>query len=179
MNIEKEKHFYIKKKVIFLKGTLNVDCNYFIEEIEKGIQEKDNLSAKTNVKGQMTSFNYFAQNEKFKELFIDIFDYLNQTDDSEIPKVTLVDAWGIKQNKFDNTSFHKHLPSVLSFALYLNNHPQSLIFEEIKEEVKAYPGSFALFSSDLKHGCWRNKTDHPKYGLAANFYQTPTNWKLN
>jgi hypothetical protein len=179
MKIEKEKHFYIKKKVVFLKGTFNIDCNYFINEIEKGIQEEDNLSTKTHVKGQMTSWNYFSKNEKFKEILIDIFDYLNDNDDFELPKVTLTEAWGIKQNKFDHTSFHQHRPSVLSFALYLNDHPQSLIFKDIKEEVKAFPGSFALFSSELMHGCKRSKIEEPKYGIAANLFERLPNWNNN
>ena len=63
----------VKKKVFYLEGMIDIDANYFIQEIEKGIINSQNNHL-TNVQGFMTSWDYFLYDEKFKELFINFWE---------------------------------------------------------------------------------------------------------
>ena len=48
MKVNKFIRSKIERDYFFIKGNLNIDCEYFITEIEKGIQRSDNKSFKTN-----------------------------------------------------------------------------------------------------------------------------------
>ena len=52
----------------FIEGTIEVDSEYFINEIKKGINKKDNMNFKTNVRDHMTSYKYFNNDLKFKKI---------------------------------------------------------------------------------------------------------------
>ena len=67
------------------------------------------------------------------------------------------------------TKFHNHQGCYFSGVIYLNKHSQVLEFPEINEELKPEKGSFAIFSSFLKHGCSkRNLEEKAKYGISFN-----------
>ena len=80
-----------------------------------------------------------------------------------------MEAWGLKEGYGQRTTKHDHLPNYLSGVLYLNNHKQKLLFDEIKQEVKPEEGKFVLFSSFLKHKAERNLSREIKYAIAFNF----------
>ena len=70
MNININKHF--EKKILrdyfFIQGVVDINANYFIKKIEEGIKKEDNMSFKTNVKDQMTSYKYFNHDEEFGKI---------------------------------------------------------------------------------------------------------------
>jgi len=167
MRIEKEKHFFTQRKSFFIKGHLNIEADYFIKSIDKGVEKENNKSYQTNINGKMTSWNYFVQDPIFYNTMIPV---LNLIDTLPVKKLTLTEAWGFITKYGENTNYHDHASSFLSVAIYLNEHSQCLKFKSIDEEVKCFPGSFALFSSHLEHGTERNVTKLDKYGLSANLY---------
>ena len=49
----------VKVDYVLIDGFLNINSNYFIKEINKGVGEKNNNNFNTNVIGHMTSYEYF------------------------------------------------------------------------------------------------------------------------
>jgi hypothetical protein len=163
----------IKKKVFYLEGTMDINSDYFIQEIEKGIINSTNNHL-TNVKGFMTSWDYFLHDEKFKEVFINLINEVEyhacvNTDTKN--KWSLKNCWGIKQVKSNYTLEHDHLPNSISGIIYLNNSKQALIFNEINQKLIPEKGKFAVFSSILKHHTERNLEDVPKYAISFNIHK--------
>ena len=156
----------MQRPFTFFKGTLNLNAKYFMSKIDEGISEK--TSNKTNVKSDMTSWTYFMNDVEFLKLLMPILDKIDLLKISQTTSYSLSNAWGIRQTFADYTVKHAHDPSFLSGVIYLNNNEQSLIFSEIGEEVTPQKGSFAVFSSFLKHSAKRNKTFKPKYGISFN-----------
>ena len=162
---------HIEKKVevpyIFVEGKLDIDSDYFIKKIDQGIEAKDNKSFKTNIKGAMTDWNFFNEDEKFRLIAYQIGDYLDSN--VRMPPYDLKNAWGYRLGHREFTLTHKHSPAIVSTALYLNDHEQTLKFPEIKKEIKPEKGKFVLFSGFLHHGCKRSNTQNYKYGISFNF----------
>ena len=46
----------VKVDYVLIDGFLNINSNYFIKEINKGVGEKNNNNFNTNVIGHMTSY---------------------------------------------------------------------------------------------------------------------------
>ena len=168
MKIDKEIQGNIKVPYTFLKGTLDINAKYFMSKIDNGISEQ--TSHKTNVKSDMTSWTYFINDVEFLKILMTILDKIDSLPISKTTSYRLSDAWGIRQNFSDYTEQHAHNPCFLSGVIYLNNSDQHLIFPEIGEEVIPKKGSFAVFSSFLKHSAKRNKTFKSKYGLSFNLH---------
>jgi hypothetical protein len=157
----------IPRPYIFYTGKIkNINSKYFIEKINEGCNSNDNLSYKTNVKGEMTSFTYFNNDIKFLKILFPIFDFIDT--DTNIERYFLEESWGIKNNTGCYTSMHHHNNCYISGAIYLNSHDQLLEFPEINEKIKPEIGSFVIFTSFLKHGCKRNITNKTKYGISFN-----------
>ena len=159
----------IERNYFFVKGKLNINCKYFISEIEKGIKRDDNENYQTNLISQMTSYKYFITDKKFYEIIFPICDMIEEHNFNNDYPWQLSDSWGYKHTIGDQTKFHTHSLSIVSGAIMLNQHPQSLYFPEIKEKLECKPGNFVLFSSFLKHGNKRNESYKPRYGLSFNF----------
>jgi hypothetical protein len=145
----------------------NINTNYFIEKIEIGVQQKDNKNFTTNVKGLMTNWKFFNNDLEFLKLLWPIYDLLEK-EISKLPGFTLADSWGLRNDLGNYTKSHTHLGSIFSGVIYLNNHDQLLNFPEIDESLKPSIGSFAVFSSFLKHNCLRSLDIRPKYALSFN-----------
>lgn len=164
----------IKQKVFYLEGSIDIDADYFINEIEKGIVNSKNNHL-TNIKGFMTSWEYFLNDQKFNEVFINIINNVeyHASVDTEILKHPwgLKECWGIKETKGNYTAKHEHLPSIVSGVLYLNSSKQELIFDQINVRLKPEKGKFAIFSSLLEHYTERNLEDTPKYAISFNLNQ--------
>tara|TARA_R100001086_G_C11703591_1_gene222068 strand:+ start:79 stop:597 length:519 start_codon:yes stop_codon:yes gene_type:complete len=160
----------IKDKVeveyFFIQGVLDLDSNYFINEIDKGIKEKNNQNFKTNVRGLMTSWQYFTHNDHFLKAILPIFDYLDTME--KIKRYYLESAWGLKESFTHYTIEHDHAPNYFSGIIYLNSHPQTLLFPQIKIEYKPRKNSFLIFSSFLEHKTIRNISKKDKYALSFN-----------
>jgi len=167
MILEKELFKKIQRDYFFITGKLNIDSQYYINQIEKGIKEKNNLNFKTNVVGGMTDWKFFAQDNNFQKVIVQFLNYLDKSY-QVLEGFELDDAWGFKVGFGGYTKAHTHSKYVISGVVYLNNHDQTLEFDEIGESIKPEPGRFGLFSSFLKHGCKRNESDIPKYGISFN-----------
>jgi len=168
----KEIQTTIKKEVVYLEGVIDIDADYFIQQIEKGIVNSTN-NYLTNVKGFMTSWDYFLNDGKFREVFINLInnlEYNSCLNTSLKNEWSLKHCWGIKEVKGNFTTKHDHLPSTLSGIIYLNKSKQELIFDEINLKVTPEKGKFAVFSSILQHYTERNLDDIPKYAISFNVY---------
>jgi hypothetical protein len=166
MFVQKEKTFKIEKDCLFLIGKLNLNSNYFINKINQGVSQPNNNNYKTNVLGLMTSWDYFCEDEKFLKTLFPIFDKLDSY--SFIKNYFLDSAWGIIEKFGERTVSHDHLPCIFSGVIYLNDHPQELIFPSINEKIKPEKGKFVLFSSDLIHLAKRNTSYKAKYAISFN-----------
>ena len=61
-NITQDK---VKVDYLLIEGFLDINSEYFIKEIEKGIIRNDNNNFNTNVRGYMTSYEYFNNDKNF------------------------------------------------------------------------------------------------------------------
>jgi hypothetical protein len=159
----------IPKKVILIESSINIDQKYFIKKIEEGISNSDNKNFVTNVFGQMTSWNFFNEDDEFLNVLIKIFDIFDV--ENLIEKSVLKESWGIKLNKGNFTKLHDHKEAVLSGVLYLNDSDQELFFPELQVSVKPEIGKIIIFSGILKHYTNRIYDDSSKYAIAFNMYQ--------
>jgi hypothetical protein len=171
MEIIKHKEGYIQQKYFFVKGKLNIKNQmYFLQKIEEGISKQDNQSWKTNVSGEMTSWQYFINDPEFNKLIIQIYDYVEE--ENLIPKnCAVIDAWGLKCTFGSKTKRHNHVLKnrALAGVIYLCKVDHPLIFDEINEKVEVELGSFALFSSYLYHKNINSlKFNEFKYALSFN-----------
>ena len=166
MKIDKEIRGNIQVPYTFFKGTLDINAKYFMSKIDDGISEKN--SNKTNVKSDMTSWTHFLNDVEFLKLLMPILDKIDELKVTTPTSYFLTNAWGIRQNFSDYTVLHAHNPAFLSGVIYLNNSDQHLFFPDINEKVIPKIGSFAVFSSFLKHSAKRNKTFKSKYGISFN-----------
>ena len=170
MIINKLVNSKIEREYFFVKGKLNIDVKYFMDQIDQGCMADDNKNYQTNVVGQMTSYDYFLGNRRFAKVLMPILDLIDSYKFKEIDSYTLGEAWGIRECFSDYTVKHHHLPAFLSGAIMLNKHSQLLEFDDIGEKLECEPGNFALFSSFLNHGNKRNVDDKCRYGLSFNFF---------
>ena len=166
MKIKKNNSGKILRPYFLIHGTLDIDSKYFIKEIDNGITQQNNKNFQTNVVGAMTDWKYFKMNKIFLKALLPIFDYLDDQD--HISRYSLEEAWGIKEDFTNYTSIHNHSPHYLSGTLYLNSHPHTLLFPEIKFEHKPVKNSFVIFSSFLNHKTIRNTGDKSKYAISFN-----------
>lgn len=169
MQVQKFFNKNIEIEYFFISGKLDIDAKYFIEKIEKGVQDKDNMNHRTNVNGLMTRWDYFNTDEKFITILSKFIEYVD--DNLNLVKYRLKDSWGIELKKFQNTNFHTHIESPWSGVLYLNDSNQNLIFPQIKQEVKPEEGVFCLFNGFLEHGCYKNMNNSSKYAIAFNMVE--------
>jgi hypothetical protein len=115
----------------------------------------------------MTSYNFFNNDLEFLKLLWPLYDMLEK----EIPRLpgfVLTDSWGIRNDLGSYTKPHTHEGNIFSGVIYLNDHNQVLNFTQINETLKPSIGSFAIFSSFLKHSCTRSLDIRPKYALSFN-----------
>ena len=175
MNIKINKH--LEKKVMrdyfFIQGIIDIDANYFINKIEEGIKTPNNMSHKTNIKDEMTSWTYFNHDEQFGKIITHFINYVDNN--ISLPQYCLRDSWGLKVSLNGKTVEHDHSANIWSGVLYLNDHEQVLEFTEINQTIKPNKGTFALFSASLKHKANTNTTNNIKYGISFNFSDLPDN----
>ena len=153
---------------IYLSGTIeNINTNYFIEKMEKGFKQENNKNFLTNVKGLMTSWDFFNNDLELLKLLWPFFDLIEK-EILNLPKFILQESWGIRNDLGSYTKSHDHLRSIFSGVIYLNDHNQLLNFPDINQTLKPSMGSFAIFSGFLKHNCIRSLDTRPKYALSFN-----------
>jgi len=169
MKVDKFIKSRIERNYFFIKGTLDINCKYFIKEIEKGIRRSDNENFKTNLVSEMTNYKYFLNDIKLHESLMPISEMIDQNNLNEDLTWQLSDAWGYKHSFSHFTKKHNHIGGIVSGAIMLNEHSQTLYFPEINEKLKCHPGDFALFSPFLSHFTERTTSHKPRYGLSFNY----------
>jgi hypothetical protein len=166
---------HIQRKVsldfIFIHGKIDINCKSFISKIKKGFKGEGNLNYRTNVRDKMTSFDYLINDKEFLNILKPMIQYIDRH--TSFTKYTLSDAWGFQSSKGAETTRHDHRGNEWSGVIYLNNHEQTLDFDEIDISVKPEPGSFALFSSFLSHGAKQHNFSNTKFGISFNFKALP------
>jgi hypothetical protein len=166
MQIIKHKESKVNVDYFFFKGKVDLDEKYFIEQIKKGTAAPEENNYRTNIKGKMTDWKFFVQDENFLEVFRKFVRYLDEN--ITLSRYFLTEAWGLELNFNERTLFHSHMQSLWSGVLYLSSSNQTLDFPQIGEKLKPEIGSFALFSPFLEHGCARSNDQFPKYGISFN-----------
>jgi len=174
MIVNKEFNRRVAREYFWIQGILDVDCQYFIEKIKESCASEDNNNYKTNIKGLMTPFKFFLQDEKFlKQIALPLVEYIDEN--YHFKRYHLFDAWGFEEKPKEKTIFHDHQEALWSAVLYLNNCEQPLEFPQIKQQVKPEEGAFCIFSPFLSHGCNKNPDNVSKFGMSFNFNETK-NW---
>jgi hypothetical protein len=163
--IEKHIDRPIEIPSFFIKGKIQIDCEYFIDKIKKECLENTKYNYQTNIKGLRTGWNFFNHDKNFIIALTELSQYLD--DNVKVSPCSLIESWGMELRQFDNTLFHIHKVD-WSGVIYLNSCNQELIFPQIKQKVKPEPGTFALFSGFLKHGCYRKMDEGSKFGISFN-----------
>ena len=155
----------IEKKVpmpIFLyEGIVkDLEIDYFIKRIDENLTS---LTGKTNVKGGMTDWKLFAEDEKFVNILKTNLEGLPYA----IPPGFMGEAWGIKLEKGQNTTFHDHKPANVSGILYFSESTTPLKFPDLNLDIYPKVGTLAVWSAPLIHGTGYLK-EGPKYAIAFN-----------
>jgi hypothetical protein len=158
----------IEKKVpiqIFLYECVaeNINVNYFKKKIDENISD---LSARTNVKGGMTPWKLFNEDEEFIIVLKNNLERLPYA----IPSGFVSEAWGIKLEKGQNTTFHEHMPANVSGILYLSESSTPLRFPDLNLDVYPKVGTIAVWSAPLIHGTGFLQ-EGPKYAIAFNMIE--------
>tara|TARA_R100000479_G_C6377146_1_gene199473 strand:+ start:210 stop:740 length:531 start_codon:yes stop_codon:yes gene_type:complete len=148
-----------------------------IKDIDEGV---GNLNYQTNVKAQMTPFNYFDTNKNFLQFINEIKpEFEKQITDRLQIALKLKEAWGIKmQGKQDHVIAHNHDHSrnTISGILYLTSSGPGTYFPELDYKVKENKGKFVLFNSFLMHSVEQSYLKTNRYTIAFNF-EEHTEWK--
>ena len=147
-----------------------INTNYFINEIEKGIKINSNKNNRTYVQGEMTDWNYFNGDKELHKILNESFKYLREG--GLVGECRLTDAWGIKMSKGNETLEHSHGNSNLSAIMYLNNCAVPIIFKEIDYTHTPLKGDLLFFNSMLLHQVPKIKEDIIKYAVSFNFMST-------
>jgi len=166
----------IQKDVFFIEMDFKIAPKHFINKIEEGINEDSNMSYQTNVKGEMTAWNYFCEDTDFLILAKMAMNYLDQN--IYVSRCQLKEAWGIKTSLNQYTKKHNHYAAVLSGILYLNKSDQKTIFPELDIEVTPAVGKVILFHSSLYHFTKPSTDLKPKYAIPFNYFEIKL-WQNN
>lgn len=148
-----------------------------IRDIDEGV---GNLDYQTNVKAQMTPFDYFNNNKNFLAFIKEITpEFEKQITNRLQIALKLKEAWGIKmQGKQDHVIAHNHDHSrnTISGILYLTSSGPGTDFPELNYKVKESKGKYVLFNSFLIHSVQESYLKRNRYTIAFNF-EEHTEWK--
>ena len=109
MEVQKFFNKKIELEYFFIVGKVTIDSKYFIDKINVGIEEKDNMSHITNVKGSMTRWDFFNNDENFLNVLSKFINYVD--DNLDLMKYRLKDSWGLKLQKFENIPMPADTPA--------------------------------------------------------------------
>jgi quercetin dioxygenase-like cupin family protein len=134
---------------------------------------KNNIDYKmenyTNVKGGMTKWNHFLENDNFKGF---IFYLINTHQNSHpdifkyfLEKNSVEEAWGNEIKKGDSLLYHKH--PCLHGILYLTKGCD-LILPELNLQITPEPGDYYIFPHEILHGFDKSEEENNRYCLVFN-----------
>jgi hypothetical protein len=153
------------EKWIYLLEYQFKDLN-FIDVLKKEVDNKVGpLDYKTNVKGQMTKFDEFVNNEIFINL---LKESLNFTAVLNVKELRLTDAWGNILKKGDEVNSHDHSPAVISGVLYLTEGGPGTFFYQFNKTVEEKIGKIVFFSGSAYHKVLPYTLNENRYTIAFN-----------
>jgi len=154
---------FIERKAQLMEVMVeDTNTDYFINKIEKNLNNK--LTCVTNVKGEMTDWNFFNKDKNFH----DVLKKGLHNSKIKYPELSLQDSWGIKLLKNQQTKFHTHELCTMSGILYLNDCKTPLEFPELDIEIYPKKNSVLFFDGFLEHGT-KKTLDEVKYAISFNF----------
>jgi len=150
----------------------------FILNIKNNLDKK--MENYTNVKGGMTNWYHFLDNENFKNFFT----YLINTHQSTQPQLfqfflqryKITNAWGNEIKPKDSLSYHTH--PCWHGILYLSKGCD-LYLPELNLKITPEAGDYYIFPPEILHGFDEYKGDHNRYSLIFNIEQNEFNFKNN
>ena len=140
------------------------------------IDIKNNLDPKmenyTNVKGGMTDWKHFNDNNNFKNFIYYVINK-HQTTHPEIfeyflDKNKISDAWGNEIKPNDSLSYHTH--PCIHGILYLTKGCD-LILPELNLKITPEPGDYYIFPPEILHGFDKYEGEINRYSLIFNITQ--------
>jgi|TARA_R100000329_G_scaffold150913_2_gene145111 hypothetical protein len=129
-----------------------------------------NMDNYTNVKGGMTDWRHFVDNDLFKNFFTFLINK-HQLTHPEIfayflEKSLIIDAWGNEIKKGDSVNYHDHRH--YHAILYLTDGAD-LILPELNISITPRAGDYYIFPPMVVHGFDKHKDDFTRYSLVCNF----------
>ena len=134
----------------------------------------------TNVKGGMTDWKHFNDNNNFKNFIYyvinkhqithpEIFEYF-------LDKNKISDAWGNEIKPNDSLSYHTH--PCIHGILYLTKGCD-LILPELNLKITPEPGDYYIFPPEILHGFEEYQGEQNRYSLIFNIRQNPDKFDFN
>tara|TARA_Y100001937_G_scaffold123455_1_gene186363 strand:+ start:1069 stop:1698 length:630 start_codon:yes stop_codon:yes gene_type:complete len=123
----------------------------------------------TNVKGGMTNWCHYIDNDNFKTFI----SYLINTHQTTHPKLfkyfleknTIQNAWGNEIKKEDSLDYHTH--PCWHGVLYLTKGCD-LILPELNLKILPQPGDYYIFPPEILHGFGKSNDEINRYSLVFN-----------
>ena len=148
------------------------------------IEIKNNLNPEmknyTNVKGGMTSWNYFLDKDDFKKFLTFVINKHQLTHPYIfkyfLEKYTVGDAWGNEIQKNDSLNYHTH--PCWHGILYLTKGCD-LIFPELNLKITPEPGDYYIFPPEILHGFDKCKDENNRYSLIFNLNEKDNKFDFN
>jgi hypothetical protein len=142
----------------------------FILNIKNNLDEK--MSGYTNVKGGMTSWIHFLNNDDFKKFFIYLINK-HQTTHPHLfqyflEKYEITNAWGNEIKPNDSLNYHTH--HCWHGILYLTKGCD-LILPELNLQITPEPGDYYIFPPEVLHGFDKYEGENNRYSLIFNITQ--------
>tara|TARA_Y100001937_G_scaffold124157_1_gene188396 strand:- start:298 stop:822 length:525 start_codon:yes stop_codon:yes gene_type:complete len=159
----------VQQQIFFYEAQMpSFNENYFIQKIEEGIKLQNNFNYKTNVKGFMTSWKYFNEDQEFHNLLTNFFTGIKFRKPCNYK---LMDSWGLKCIQGNRTEFHNHMEASASGIFYLSDCTSPIIFPQLEKEFYPKKGKVLFFDPTLTHGTAEIK-EGEKYAIAFNLFES-------
>ena len=133
-----------------------------------------NMKNYTNVKGDMTSWTHFVEDDDFIK-FLNYTINKHQVSHPDLFKFfyqrkTIEDAWGNIYRKGDSLTSHIHYS--YSGILFLSEGCD-LILPELNIKITPFPGDYYYFPPIIYHGFDEILNDEERYSIAFNVKEKP------
>jgi quercetin dioxygenase-like cupin family protein len=139
----------------------------FILEIKSNLDPK--MKNFTNVKGNMTDWNYFVDKPEFVNFMTYLINKYQTTHphifEHFLQKNTVHNAWGNQIKKGNSLKYHTH--TCLHGILYLTKGCD-LILPELNIKITPLPGDYYIFPPEILHGFDTYEEDRERYSLIFN-----------
>ena len=138
-----------------------------------------NMSNYTNVKGGMTKWDHFLNNDNFKGFLA----YLINTHQTTSPdlfkyyleKHTIEEAWGNEIKEKDSVEYHVH--HSWNGILYLTEGCD-LILPELNMTITPRPGDYYIFPPEILHGFDKSNIKENRYSIVFNIVEKSSKFEL-